>query len=124
MFLVLLASIVNTTNHTKCISLNNLMAANITQIKNGITKNGNVSVNIQKNIKCEKKNYIWNPAACSCENGKYLESIIDDSVITCDEIINASGSVSRNVTSTVSKKNFLTKKKDTKWIVIFYTQLY
>ena len=35
---------------------------------------------------CEK-DYIWNPATCSCENGKYLASIIDDSVITCDEII-------------------------------------
>ena len=28
-----------------------------------------------------------NPATCSCENEKYLESIIDDSEITCDEII-------------------------------------
>ena len=24
---------------------------------------------------------------CSCENGKYLASIMDDSSITCDEII-------------------------------------
>ena len=24
---------------------------------------------------------------CSCENGKYLASIMDDSAITCDEII-------------------------------------
>ena len=30
--------------------------------------------------------YIWNPATCSCENDKCLASIIDDSVITCDEI--------------------------------------
>ena len=35
---------------------------------------------------CEK-DYIWNPATCSCENGKYLASIINDSVITCDEVI-------------------------------------
>ena len=34
-----------------------------------------------------KKVYIWNPATCSCENGKYVESIIDDSVVTRDEII-------------------------------------
>ena len=35
-----------------------------------------------------KEDYIWNPATCSCENGKYLVSITDDdSVITCDEII-------------------------------------
>ena len=42
--------------------------------------------------KCKKchvceKNYIWNPATYSCENGKYLASITDDSAITCDEII-------------------------------------
>ena len=35
---------------------------------------------------CEK-NYIWNPATCSCENWQYLESIMDDSVITSDVII-------------------------------------
>ena len=28
----------------------------------------------------------WNPRTCTCENGKDLESIIGDSVITCDEI--------------------------------------
>ena len=37
---------------------------------------------------CEK-DYTQNPATCSCKNGKYLASIIDDSVITCDEIIDA-----------------------------------
>ena len=43
-------------------------------------------------IKCKKhiceEDYIWNPSTCSCENGKYLVSIIDDSAITCDEIMN------------------------------------
>ena len=28
-----------------------------------------------------EEDYIWNPSACSCENGKYLASIMDDSVI-------------------------------------------
>ena len=32
---------------------------------------------------CEKY-YIWNPATCSCKNGKYLASFIDNSVITCN----------------------------------------
>ena len=36
------------------------------------------------------------------ENGKYLGSIIDDSVITCHEIINTVDSVSTNVINTVS----------------------
>ena len=35
------------------------------------------------------KDYIWNPAKWSYENSNYLASIIDDSVITCDEIIYA-----------------------------------
>ena len=30
---------------------------------------------------------MWNPTTCSCENGKYLASVIDDSAITCDEVI-------------------------------------
>ena len=34
-----------------------------------------------------KKDYTWHPTTCSCENGKYLASIIDDSVITCDKSI-------------------------------------
>ena len=37
---------------------------------------------------CEK-DYVWNPATCSCKNGKYLTNIIDDSVITRDQIIDA-----------------------------------
>ena len=34
-----------------------------------------------------KKIYIWNRAICSCENGKYLATIIDDSMITYDKVI-------------------------------------
>ena len=37
---------------------------------------------------CEK-DYTQNPATCSSKNGKYLASITDDSVITCEEIIDA-----------------------------------
>ena len=34
-----------------------------------------------------QKDYVWNPANCNGENGKYLASIMDDSVIICDEVI-------------------------------------
>ena len=44
-----------------------------------------VDLSVKMNV-CEK-DYIWNPATCSCENGKYLASIMDDSAIKCDEII-------------------------------------
>ena len=30
----------------------------------------------KKNHVCEK-DYVWNPATCNCENGKYLANIID-----------------------------------------------
>ena len=43
-----------------------------------------------------KKIYSWNRAIC--KNGKYLRSIIDNSVIMCDEI-NIVGNVSTTVTS-------------------------
>ena len=62
-----------------------LMVESVIQIKSQITINVNVSVKIKKYCLCE--DYIWNPATCNCENGKYLASIIDDPVITCDEII-------------------------------------
>ena len=44
---------------------------------------------------CEK-NYIWNTVTCDCKNGKYLASIIEDSVISCDEIIQKTKTVSTN----------------------------
>ena len=40
-----------------------------------------------KNCSVCERDFVWNPSACNCENGKYLASIIDDSVIMCDEVI-------------------------------------
>ena len=40
----------------------------------------------KKHHVCEK-DYFGNPAACNCENGKYLPSNMDDWAIICDEII-------------------------------------
>ena len=45
-----------------------------------------------------EKNYFWNPSTCSCENGKYLASIMDNLTITCDEIRDVEG------TSCIEKK--------------------
>ena len=45
-------------------------------------------------------NYIWNPATCICENGKYLRSSIGDSVITCNGIIKATKTVQTKSSST------------------------
>ena len=48
-----------------------------------------------------EKYCIWNPNTCTCENGKYLESIIGASVNTCDEIIIVAKTVS---IKTITKK--------------------
>ena len=42
------------------------------------------------------KRLIWNPVTCSCENGKYLASVIEDSVITSDEILEETETVATN----------------------------
>ena len=41
---------------------------------------------LQKHHVCGK-DYIWSPSTSTCENGKYLESIIGDSIVICDGII-------------------------------------
>ena len=53
---------------------------------------------------CEKY-YIWNPSTCSCENGKCARSIIDDSVITCDEIIDTTRSKTAKATRATRSKS-------------------
>ena len=72
----------------------NLMEENVFQIKNRITINVNVSV--KKHTMCEK-DYIWNPTTCSWKNGKYLASIIDESVIMCDEGVEETKTVSHKL---------------------------
>ena len=41
--------------------------------------------------------YAKNPSTCACEINRYLKSIVDDLVITCDEVINVSDTVSTNL---------------------------
>ena len=72
------------------------MVENVIQIKSGITINVGASVKTKKKHRVCKKDYIWNPASCSCESGKYSTSIIDDSVITFDEIIEATKAINFN----------------------------
>ena len=54
------------------------------RIKSGVGINVDVST---KHHICEK-DYIWNPSTYSYKNHVYLASITEDSVTTCDEIIN------------------------------------
>ena len=49
-----------------------------------------------------KKFDIWNPATCSCKNDRYLASIIDNSVITCEEITDVDAKSYDEETKTVT----------------------
>ena len=68
-----------------------------------------------------KKDYIWNHVTC-CKNGKYLASIIDDSVITCDEILDAEAKLQDEETETIptkfNGKNIAIKAKKKKKILL------
>ena len=57
---------------------------------------------------CEK-DYIWNPSTCTCENGKYLATVMDDSAITCDKVIDTKCKLNDQEIKTVSR-NFNEKK--------------
>ena len=65
----------------------NLIVEHVIQIKSGITINVGASVKIKKKHSVCKKRLYWSPGICCCKNSKYLASIISDSVITCDEIV-------------------------------------
>ena len=65
----------------------------------------------KKRHACEK-DYVWNPATWSCENGKYLASVIDDSMISCDEIIN------------VMETNFMKKIKLAKHRILIFSYIF
>ena len=64
---------------------------------------------------CQKDN-IWNPVTCNCENGKYLASVIGDSVIMCDDIIEET----KTVTTSFNEKNALYKTKDFYILLAFF----
>ena len=57
-----------------------------------------------------KNYYVWNAAICSCENAKYLASIIDCWVIMCDKIIDVKAKSNGKETKTVPA-NFIEKTK-------------
>ena len=75
--------------------------------------NSNQKWNTDKwQCECKKlhvKDYIWNPGTCSWEYDKHFATIIDNSVITCNEIIDAKAKSCDEETKTVPT-NFNEKK--------------
>ena len=59
-----------------------------------------------KKHQIREKYYVWNPVICNCENGKNLASIMDDSVIICDAVINAEETSFNEKNVTCKTQNF------------------
>ena len=64
------------------------------------------------------KSYIWNPATCNCKTGKYVRSIIDNSVTTCNEITKETKTIS---TKTIPTKSNLTKLHFTSLFINYHS---
>ena len=60
---------------------------------------------------CEK-DYVWNPATCNCENGKYFASIMDDSMIVCDEFIRSYDEEIKTIPINFNEKNITSKTQN------------
>ena len=58
------------------------MEKSVIQLNGGIIINVYVSV---KNVIMSKRIYLEYPSTCSCENGKYLASIMDNSTIMSND---------------------------------------
>ena len=66
-----------------------------------------------------KNIYVWNPATCNCENGKYLASIIDNSTIICDELIKPYDEEIKTIPINFNEKK-VTCKRQKCFILMFY----
>ena len=62
------------TKHVSCNMDVNLLLENETRIKIGIMIN--VGASMQKKRNSYEKDFIWNPAICSCKNGKISQVIL------------------------------------------------
>ena len=67
---------------------------------------------------CEK-DCIWNPTTYSYGNGKYLASIMDDSPITCDEIIESYYEETKTIPTNFNEKKATCKMQNLYILLVF-----
>ena len=77
----------------------------------------------KKHYLCQN-NSVWNPATCNCENGKYLASIMDDSTIICDEVIESYNKEIKTIPTNLNEKNITCKTQSFYILLDFYFLLY
>ena len=77
-----------------------------------ISSQSGAAINPKEHPVC-KKDSIWNATTCECKNEKHLARMIDESVITFDEIMTAAAKFSDKETKTIPTKTILTKSSST-----------
>ena len=70
-------------------------------MSNQLWNNGKCRCECEKHHICEKD--------CNCENAKYLASIMDDSVIKCDEVIEPNNEEIKTIPTNFNEKNITCK---------------
>ena len=68
---------------------------------------------------CEKK-YVWKPSTYSCENGKYLASIVDNSAIMCDEMIELYNDETKKIPTNFNKEKTTCKMQNFYILLAFF----
>ena len=73
---------------------------------------------------CEKrhiceKDYVQNPSACSYGKGKYSASIMDDSVIICDEVIKSYDEEIKAIPTNFNEKKVTCKTQSFYILLVF-----
>ena len=91
------------TNKNEAKAMTKHISCDFTCKFNSTTCNSNQKIyRTYKNYRTYKKDYSWNPSTCICENSKNLKSIVDASVIVCDEILSVMDIVSTKMTNTIA----------------------
>ena len=60
---------------------------------------------------CET-DYIWNPSTYNCKNGKYLATIMDDSAIACDEVIESYKEETKAISTNFNENKTICKRQN------------
>ena len=89
------------------------MKQNVSQINGGITNN-KFWCGCKKYHICDI-DYVWNPATFSCENWKYLASVMNDSAIICDEVIKPYDGEIQTMRTKFNKNNLVKHKSSIFW---------
>ena len=83
--------------------------------------NGEITINVDVSVKnVIQKRLCLEPATCNCENGKYLASIINDSVISCHKGIEPYNKKTKTIPTNFHKEKTTCKMQNCYILLAFF----